>query len=381
MPKITTVVGARPQFIKAAAVSEAIDKFNKSRKSGCSGIREIYIHTGQHYDYNMNEIFFKELSLKRADYNLNVGSCSHARQTARMLEGIEDVLKKESPDMVLVYGDTNSTLAGALAAKKLNILTAHVEAGLRSYNMRMPEEVNRIVVDRISDVLFCPSEHSMANLRAEGIQGSAPGKFPAVFNTGDVMSDTILRYLSIAGGRKDVLKRLSLKPKGYCLTTVHRAENTDDRRRLKRILKAFDYISAKRLTVVFPVHPRTRKILNEIGFKPQRASFMMIEPVSYLDMLILEKESRVILTDSGGVQKEAYFLGVPCITLRDETEWVETAKEGFNIVAGTCPDKIKRAFEKAMKIKATRTKMLYGDGKAAKKIVKVINSVITRCRK
>lgn len=381
MPKIATVIGARPQFIKAAAVSEAIDEFNKSRKSGYSGIREICIHTGQHYDYNMNEVFFRELSLKKADYNLNVGSCSHARQTARMLEGIEDVLKKESPDMVLVYGDTNSTLAGALAAKKLNILTAHVEAGLRSYNTRMPEELNRVIVDRISDILFCPSKSSVDNLLAEGIGGLASGGFPAVFNTGDVMYDTILRYLNLAGGRKDVLQRLSLKPRGYCLATVHRAENTDDRKRLKRILRAFDYISTKKLAVVFPVHPRTRKILDELDFKPQCDSLIMLEPLSYLDMLILEKHSRIILTDSGGVQKEAYFLGVPCITLRDETEWVETAKEGFNIVAGTCPDKIKRAFEKAMRIKRVRTKMLYGDGKAAKRIVKIINLVLTRCRK
>lgn len=379
MLKIVSIIGARPQFIKAVSVSRAIKEFNRNAPADL-GIKEAVVHTGQHYDYNMNNVFFRELRLSRPDYNLGVVSRSHGRQTAMMLERIEAVLKKEKPDLVLVYGDTNSTLAGALAAKKLHILVAHVEAGLRSYNMDMPEEVNRVVVDRISDILFCPSENAAKNLRLEGIINSHPPKFPKVFNVGDVMYDTILFYLGIAKKQSKILKRLSLKPKSYYLATIHRAENTDNGARLKSILKVFDHIAAKKAPVIFPVHPRTRKVMRMLKFRPSSKSFRIIEPVSYLDMLTLEKSSKAILTDSGGVQKEAYFLRIPCLTLRSETEWVETVKSGLNVLVGIDKDKIDRAFKRAVRLKARRPK-IYGDGKASVKIIRIVNAILKKCQK
>lgn len=371
--KIISIVGARPQFIKAVSVSRAIKDFNK--KKGGAGIEEVIVHTGQHYDYNMNDVFFKELRLKQPDYNLGVGSQSHGRQTAMMLERIEAVLEKEKPTLVLVYGDTNSTLAGALAAKKLHILLAHVEAGLRSYNMDMPEEINRVTADRISDILFCPSENAVKNLRLEGITNSSRRRFPRVFNVGDVMYDTILFHLGIAKKQSKILRRLSLKRKKYYLATIHRAENTDNKARLDSILKIFDYIAIKKAPVIFPIHPRTRKIMRMLKFKPSSRFFRIVEPVSYLDMLVLEKGSQVILTDSGGVQKEAYFLKIPCLTLRNETEWVETVKAGFNVVTGINKKRIEKALDRTVKLN-TKQPEVYGNGNASGKIVRVISKIL-----
>lgn len=373
MSKIISIVGARPQFVKAVSVSGAIREFNKNKS--VPRIEEMIIHTGQHYDYGMNGVFFKEFRLKRPDHNLGVGSQSHGRQTAMMLERIEPVLVKERPDMVLVYGDTNSTLAGALAAKKLDILLAHVEAGLRSYNMGMPEEVNRVIADRISDILFCPSENAVKNLHLEGIMDSRPPKFPRVFNVGDVMYDTALSFLAIAKKRSAVLDKLSLKPKSYYLATVHRAENTDNKARLRSILNILDRIADKKSPVIFPAHPRTEKIMKALKYKPCSRSFRIIEPVSYLDMLMLEKNSKAVLTDSGGVQKEAYFLKVPCLTLRGETEWVETVKAGFNVVTGINEKRIEKALNIPIKLKIKQPEA-YGNGNASRKIVRIISRIL-----
>lgn len=375
MLKIVSIVGARPQFIKAAAVSRAIKEFNIGRNRADSRIKEMIVHTGQHYDYNMNDIFFKELKLKRPDYNLNVGSCSQGKQTALMLERIEEVLRKERPKVVLVYGDTNSTVAGALAAKKLHILLGHVEAGLRSYNMDMPEEVNRAIVDRISDFLFCPSKVAVKNLSLEGIRNSKSNNFPQVFLVGDVMYDSILFYLEIAKRHSNILKAQSLIPKKYYLATVHRAENTDDNTRLKSIFDSLNNIADNKATVVFPIHPRTKKAISLLKIKRPAKALKIIEPVSYLDMLMLEKNARTILTDSGGVQKEAYFLKVPCITLRDETEWSETLNAGVNVLTGANKGKINRALNRLVRLN-TRQPQPYGDGKASKRIVDIVSSLV-----
>lgn len=375
MVKLVSIIGARPQFIKAASISRAIKKFNKRCNCIGSRIKELIVHTGQHYDYNMNDIFFKELNLKKPDYNLNVGSYSQGKQTALMLERIEAVFKKEIPDLVLVYGDTNSTLAGALAAKKLHILTAHVEAGLRSYNMNIPEEINRVVVDRISDILFCSSKTAIKNLYLEGIKNSDSNGFPRVLLVGDVMYDSILFYLGIAKGRSNILKRLSLIPKSYYLATIHRAENTDNRIRLKSILESFDDIAKHKVTVIFPVHPRTKKAIGSLKIKSFTKSLKMIEPVSYFDMLILEKNAKAILTDSGGVQKEAYFLEVPCITLREETEWIETVRYDANVIVDIDKGKIKNALKNS-RLQFNSHPRVYGNGKAAEKIVNLIYEFI-----
>lgn len=375
MLKIVSVVGARPQFIKAASISRAIKEFNRRYKQANSKIKEIIVHTGQHYDYNMNDIFFRELNLRKSDYYLNVGSHSQGKQTALMLERIEGVLKKETPDLVLVYGDTNSTLAGALAAKKLHILLAHIEAGLRSYNMDMPEEVNRVVVDRISDILFCPSKTAVKNLGLEGIANSSSRKFPKVFLVGDVMYDAILFYLNIAENQSDIIKRLSLIPKKYYLATVHRAENTDNPACLKSILESLVDIAKNRAPVIFPVHPRTKKAMRSLKVKLFTKYLKIIEPVSYLDMLLLEKNAKAILTDSGGVQKEACFLRVPCLTLRDETEWVETIDLGFNILTGTNKNKVNKALDRLTRLSVGKSQP-YGDGKASKRIIDIISSLV-----
>lgn len=375
MIKIAVIIGARPQFVKAVSVSRAIAEFNKKHNQAHFKIKEIIIHTGQHYDYNMNDIFFKELYLKEPNYNLNIGSHGQARQTALMLEGIEGVLKKENPDLVLVYGDTNSTLAGALAAKKLHILVAHIEAGLRSYNRLMPEEINRIVVDRISDILFCPSKIALENLAKEGIRNSSLRRFPRVFLVGDVMYDTTLFYLDIAKKRSNILNKLSLIPRGYYLATVHRAENTDNPTRLKSILENLNRIARNRAPVIFPVHPRTKKAIDSLNIKPRTEYLKMIKPVSYLDMLILEKNAKAILTDSGGVQKEAYFLDIPCVTLRGETEWVETIHSGFNVLTGTDRDRIEKALNRVIKLNL-KLPQIYGNGEASIKIVQIIHSLL-----
>jgi UDP-GlcNAc3NAcA epimerase len=350
MMKILTVVGARPQFIKAATVSRALRRQR--------GIREILLHTGQHYDANMSEVFFRELDIPEPDYNLEVGSGSHAWQTARMLKGIEEVLLREKPGRTLVYGDTNSTLAGALAAVKLHIPVAHVEAGLRSFNPRMPEEINRIATDRVADLLFAPTRTAIRNLQKEGMRKNT------VFS-GDVMYDSILFY------REKVMKdpgRFSIKgiPQSYCLATVHRAENTDDPRQLKRILRAF---SGTRKKIVFPIHPRTRKLIRDTLSVP--ANLIIINPVGYLEMIHLTLNAEMVLTDSGGLQKEAYFLGKPCITLRGETEWVETLHGGWNTLAGTDPKKIMDAVRQPFP--SEKRKNVFGNGHAAELIAQKLS--------
>ncbi len=356
MLKITAIIGARPQFIKAASVSRAMGRIGSSRP-----VCEILVHTGQHYDDNMSEVFFRELAIPCPHYNLGVGSGTHGRQTAQMLMGIEDVLLQEKPDWVLVYGDTNSTLAGALATAKLNIPLAHVEAGLRSYNRRMPEEINRMVADHLSSLLFCPSQVAVENLTKEGITRG-------VHLVGDVMADSLAFAASRAMATSDILKQLSLKEKEFLLATVHRAENTDEPRNLVSILRALEQIEEK---VVFPVHPRTRKILQDIRYSSVR-HVLLIEPVGYFDMIRMAQSARMILTDSGGIQKEAYWLGVPCVTLRNETEWVETVENGWTRLAGTETQRIVEAVQSF--VLPSRRPGLYGDGKAAEKIVQILTA-------
>lgn len=320
--KIISVVGARPQFIKCAPVSRELRKEHE----------EILVHTGQHYDPEMSEIFFDELEIPLPDYNLGVGSGSHGKQTGEILMRVEDVLLKEKPDLVFVYGDTNSTLAGALAAAKLHIPVAHVESGLRSFDRTMPEEINRVVTDHISDLLFCPTQTSVDNLAAEGIT-------KGVHLVGDVMADALAYNRDIAQRKSRILETLGLTGKAYCVLTVHRAGNTDNRENLTSIIRA---VGDAGVPVVFPVHPRTRKYLQEYGLLANLPDTIhLIDPLGYLDMIRLMESAQKILTDSGGMQKEAYMLGVPCITLRENTEWVETVEAGWNVLAGTGTDPIK----------------------------------------
>lgn len=311
MPKIFTVLGARPQFIKAAPVSRALARV---------GLSESIVHTGQHFDALMSDIFFDELDIPKPAYNLEVNSLGHGAMTGRMLEKLEEAMLAEKPDLVLIYGDTNSTIAGALAAAKLNIPVAHVEAGLRSFNRRMPEEINRVVADHVSALLFCPTRAAVANLGAEGIT-------KGVHAVGDVMYDTTLAAVKRAQGRSTIIEALGLTPGGYAVATVHRAENTDDPARLAKVI-AWLEAAARETPIVMPVHPRTRKLLASCGVVP--AGLTLIDPVGYLDMARLLSRAAAVFTDSGGLQKEAYFHRVPCVTLRDETEWVETIEAGWN---------------------------------------------------
>ena len=348
--KVSTIIGARPQFIKAATVSRAISEYNK--KNPVNIIEEIIIHTGQHYDDGMSAVFFRELEIPVPKYNLEVGSGQHGWQTGRMLAAIEKILLVEKPDWVVIYGDTNSTLAGALAAAKLHIRIAHVEAGLRSFNRRMPEEINRVISDQLSELLLCPSPSSMNNLAAEGI---AEG----IVMIGDVMADALQFAAHKAEAVSNILSLLQLRPREYLLATVHRAENTDEKERLDNILSAF---AALNETVVFPVHPRTRKLIEKEQYHPENVR--MIDPLGYFDIVALEKSARLLLTDSGGMQKEAYWLEVPCITLRDETEWIETWKLGWNILAGADRGRIIEAV-RSFRVPSDHPQ-LYGDGNAAR---------------
>lgn len=356
--KIVTIVGARPQFIKAAPVSLAIRQ---------SGHQEILVHTGQHYDENMSDVFFSELGIPKPDINLAVGSGSHGAQTAAMLSGIEEVLIKENPEWLLIYGDTNSTLAGALAASKLHIPIAHIESGLRSFNWRMPEEVNRVVADRLSQLLLCPSTTAVKNLTQEGI-------VTGVHLVGDIMYDAVIKFSQIADRTSSILTKLNLEAKKYYLATVHRAENTDDRTSMTNILKAFSQLD---LPVILPLHPRTRSKLAEYEYDLNNLpNVHPIDPVGYLDMLQLQKQARLILTDSGGVQKEAYWLKVPCVTLRAETEWVETVEVGANILARTDVNLILSAVGAHLDSNLTECDFsLYGDGKTTPTIVDLLISV------
>jgi len=358
--KIITIVGARPQFIKAAPVSRAVIEHNKA--AGEQRIEEIILHSGQHFDEKMSEVFFKELNIPAPQYNLGVQGGSHGAMTGRMLERIEAVLLKENPDLVIVYGDTNTTLAGALAASKLNIKIAHIEAGLRSWNKQMPEEINRILTDHLSAFLFCPTFQAVENLKKEGIQKN-------VFHSGDVMFDAALLAASLSDKHNLILKKTGLQKGAYFLATLHRAENTDNEIRLKSILSALNELSVQK-PVVLPIHPRTIKKIRAFGLESLTPNLKIIDPVSFLEMVALEKNAALILTDSGGVQKEAYFHGIPCITLRDETEWIETIETGWNILAGCDVNKILKACQKRSK----GTPILeYGTGNASQKIINTLN--------
>ncbi len=352
--KIVTIIGARPQFIKAAAVSREILKHSGT-------LEEVIVHTGQHYDPNMSQVFFDELEIPTPKYNLEVSGGGHGAMTGRMLEGIEQILLDENPDWVLIYGDTNSTLAGALAAAKLHIPVAHVEAGLRSFNMRMPEEVNRILADRISTLLLCPTSLAVDHLAREGLtQG--------VHNVGDVMYDVALYYRERARQNSQILKTLDLTEKNFALATCHRAENTDSRERLSGILSALADI-ARELPVVLPLHPRTRKLIVEFELAHLLEPLRVVEPLAFLDMVALEQAAKVILTDSGGVQKEAYFYRVPCITMRDETEWVETVELGWNQLVGASYEKIMTAFNELADGRTDDQSAPYGSGFASRIIL------------
>lgn len=348
--KIVTILGARPQFIKAAPVSRVLRKKHI----------EMIIHTGQHYDANMSDIFFEELNIPKPDYHLGVGSGSHGKQTGEMLIKIEEIVLKEQPDYVLVYGDTNSTLAGALVAAKLHIPVIHVEAGLRSFNKKMPEEINRIMTDHVSEFLFCPTDTAVENLKNENITRN-------VINVGDVMYDAVLYNKELAQRKSTILSDLGLEAKQYHLITIHRAENTDDLQNMKNILEAFAQIEE---TKVWPIHPRTKHKLAAYGLSVEKIpNLKVIEPVGYLDMLTLESNAKKIITDSGGVQKEAYFMQVPCVTVREQTEWVETLETEANILVGTDVEKIVAAVKKEVRPVYSD---VFGDGKAAEKIVEAI---------
>jgi len=350
--RVVSVVGARPQFIKAASVCRALRESHD----------EILVHSGQHYDYGMSDVFFEQLGIPAPDYNLAVGSGGHGRQTGEMLGMLEELLLEHEPDMVLVYGDTNTTLAAGLAAAKLDIPVAHVEAGLRSFNRAMPEEINRVLVDHLSSLLLCPTTVAVENLRAEGVT-------EGVHLVGDVMLDTA-RYFaeSVDGG--PVLARYGVEPDGYHLATVHRAGNSDDPEKLGAIVSAF---SSMDRPVVWAIHPRTRKNLAAFGLDPAvgaASSIIAIDPVPYMETVALLRSASALLTDSGGMQKEAYFFGVPCITLRDETEWVETVELGWNTLVGTDPARIVEAA--STRTRPSARPSVYGDGHAAEAIVAVL---------
>lgn len=354
MPKkILTVVGARPQFIKAAMFSKIVH--------GDPSIQEFILHTGQHYDANMSEIFFREMNIPEPWRKLHSGGGTHAQMTAAMLIEIEKAITELNPDAVLVYGDTDSTLAGALAASKLHVPIIHVEAGLRSFNRIMPEEINRVLVDHLSSLLFCPTHLAMKHLCHEGIEKN-------VFHTGDIMFDSALQFSKIAEGRVNILSQLGIEPNEFILCTIHRAENTDDRNRLEAIIHGLQEVSKKH-KIVLPLHPRTLKQVDQFGFKSMLSSMIVTEPLDFLSMVVLEKNAKVIATDSGGIQKEAYFHSTPCVTFRTETEWCETVDSGWNVLANpltSIPDFIESA-KKGSPIEE------YGDGHAAEKILDQIH--------
>ena len=352
--KIVSIVGARPQFIKCAPVSEELRKNNE----------EILIHTGQHYDYEMSKVFFDQLGIHKPDYNLGVGSASHGKQTGMMLVEIEKVLIDEKPDFILVYGDTNSTLAGALASVKLHIPIGHVEAGLRSFDKTMPEEINRILTDHISKLLFAPTKTAVENLKREGIT-------KGVHLTGDVMCDALFYGLKIAEKSK-ILGELDAKPKEYFLTTIHRQSNTENAENLSNILDALSSINEK---VIFPIHPRTMKFMEDLGLKKKAGKNIVItKPIGYFDFIWLEKNAKKILTDSGGIQKEAYLLKVPCITLRENTEWIETVDDKWNVLVGSDKEKILDAVENFKP--REKQQNFFGDGHASEKIASIIKQYL-----
>jgi UDP-GlcNAc3NAcA epimerase len=349
--KVISIVGARPEFVQAVPISRALRKRHQ----------EILVHTGQHYDYMMSQAFFDELDIPAPDHNLGVGSGSHGQQTAEMLVGLEKVLVAEQPDLVIVRGDTNSTLAGALAASKLHIPIAHVEAGERSFDRRMPEEINRLVSDCLADLHFCACQTSVRNLAAEGIADS-------VHWVGDVMLDVMLRNRPLAHQRSDILTRLNLEPRSYALVTVHRAANTDDPARLGQIVDAMNQVQER---IVFPAHPRTSKALERLGAQ-FRDHIQWIDPVGYLDMMMLEDNARLIATDSGGVQREAYFMGIPCLTLRQETEWTETVEVGWNKLVGADTEQILKNWTTFAP--PSERPPIFGNGTAGERIVHILET-------
>lgn len=352
--KVASIVGARPNFVKLAPVSREVRR----------RFDEVIIHTGQHYDYEMDKIFFDDMGIPAPDYHLGIGSGSHGHQTGEMLKKIEEVIISEKPDVVLVFGDTNSTLAGALAAAKLHIYVAHVEAGLRSYDKSMPEEINRVLVDHCSDLLLCPTKTAVENLKIEGIKRN-------VYLTGDVMVDAQRDCAKIAENKSRILADLGIKPKDYSLATIHRASNTDDPDKFRAIIEALEELG----DIVFPCHPRAEKYLRQFGlWDDLNRRARVIKPVGYFDMLMLEKNAKKILTDSGGVQKEAYLLGIPCITLRDETEWVETVADGWNVLVGSSREKIvqlARHFEPSQE-----RHDVFGKGDASIKTAELIEKLV-----
>ena len=353
--KILTILGARPQFVKAGTVSREIAKHKD--------IQEVIVHTGQHYDSNMSDIFFEEMKIPKPNYHLGISGKSHGTMTGRMMEKIEDVCLKEKPDWVMVYGDTNSTLAGAIVASKMHIKLAHIEAGLRSFNMKMPEEVNRIITDRISDILFCPTATAVQNLKNEGYSNLDC----KLVQSGDVMQDGAIFY-----------KELASKPnieidKNYVLCTIHRAENTDNEYRLREIFKALEEI-AENKQVILPLHPRTKKIIKNLKLNTE--GLTIIDPVGYLEMIWLISNCSLVMTDSGGLQKEAYFFGKPCLTLRDETEWVELIDIGANILVGHDKDKILETYKNYLEFNVDNLLLnLYGKGNASEKIIQELINV------
>ncbi|WP_368559888.1 non-hydrolyzing UDP-N-acetylglucosamine 2-epimerase [Acinetobacter indicus] len=355
--KILTVIGARPQFIKASVVSAAIAK--------TTGLEEEIIHTGQHFDANMSNIFFDQLGIPKPHYQLDINSGSHGSMTGRMLEAIEKICLESKPDRLMVYGDTNSTLAGALAASKLHIPVVHIEAGLRSFNMRMPEEINRILTDQVSDILFCPTETAVKNLKNEGFEA----KPVQVLNVGDVMQDSSMFFAERAV-KGEALK--AVPESNFIVATLHRAENTDDPVRLKAIVDALNYIHKNILPVVLPLHPRTQKVVKSLGLQ---LDMLVLEPVGYLEMIWLLKHCNAVVSDSGGVQKEAFFFKKPCITMRDQTEWVELIEHGVNILAGADTQKIINATQAMLNKTIEDPLNLYGGGKASQNIANVLAGI------
>lgn len=357
MQKVVTIVGARPQFVKASALSRALQQV---------GIPEVLVHTGQHFDDNMADVFFREMEIPEPAYNLGIHSLSHGAMTGRMTEEIEKVLLAEKPSAVVVYGDTNSTLAGALAAVKLHIPVAHVEAGLRSFNLKMPEEINRILTDRISTWLFCPTETSVANLRDEGFD-----RFPSeIFLAGDVMYDVALHYSRLSARKSGIMKQLRLHGRPFALVTLHRQENTDDRERFIGIIGALNALSHE-TDIVLPLHPRTQKVLAEAGI---RLNFLPIDPVGYFDMVELLKNCTFVMSDSGGVQKEAFFFRKHCLVLRDETEWTELTELGYNFIVGADQQKIVERAHEMAGLRRSFAETPYGDGKAGLKIAEILQN-------
>ena len=375
--KIITIIGARPQIIKAAAISRAIHTHFKDQ------ITELIVHTGQHYDDNMSAIFFTEMGIPEADYNLSVGSGNHSAQTAKMMEGIETILLKERPDALLVYGDTNSTLAGALAAAKIHIPVVHIEAGLRSYNKSMPEEINRITCDHCSTLLFSPTNQGISNLIKEGFNTNTHSKasidHPLVFKTGDIMFDNSMYFSSIANEKQGLVEKLQLTPGEFILCTIHRDSNTDKPEHLNQIIRGLLQIQRiSNQAIVLPLHPRTRKKMTEL-LEPavaeelqENSRIQVIDPAGFLDMISLESNCSLVITDSGGVQKEAFFFKKPCIILREQTEWVEIVENGNALLVGSSEDKLIEAYHQLTAKKDYTYPPFFGDGHASEEICRLM---------